>query len=219
MAASPASRAADRVHQREPRIHGYAAEQGSLLVAADRIDVAAHGRAVQKEMEHDTDHEHHQHRRRDVDDLSGAQPPETLREAGDRKAAGNHQREAARHIHHAQRGYEWMRQAKLGQHQSVDTSQGRSHGDGSQRGQPAGNARSQHDGRNHAGEAQDGSDGEVDSGRHDHQQLTQRQQGVDRRLAENVHQVVECQKVIGEGGQNGAHGQQRQHGAQTAEHP
>ena len=83
---------------------------------------------------------------------------------------------------------------------------------------PAGDARSQHDCRDHAGEAQDGPNGEVDSGRHDHQQLTQRQQSVYRRLAENIHEVVKCQKVIGESRQNGAHGQQRQHGAQAAQH-
>ena len=54
---------------------------------------------------------------------------------------------------------------------------------------------------------------EVDSGRHDHQQLTQREERVYRRLAENVIEVIKGQKVIGESRQNGA---QRQHGAQTA---
>ena len=111
-----------------------------------------------------------------------------------------------------------MRQAKPGEQQSVHAPQGRSNGDGRQDAQPGRSARFQHEGRNHAGKAQDGANGEVDSGRHNHQQLTQRQECVYGRLAENVHEVVECQKVIGENRQNGAHGQQRQYGSQTAEH-
>ena len=170
-------------------------------------------------MEYGADHQDQQHRRRNECDPSGAQPPETLRQIRYRKPAGNRQGQAPRHIHHAQRRDERMGQPQSGEQETVDRPQSEPGRNRRQGANPGGKPCLHHQRRNHAGQAKHRTHRKIDPRGDDDEQLAQRQQNVDCRLPEDIHQVIDRQEMIRKRGKNRAHAQQPDQGTQASQNP
>ena len=214
-----AHHAGHAVDRRLVKPHGDAGQARRLLVAADRVDIAAEGGARQHEMRHGVDQQHHDHRRRHEPGVAGRQPAKALVEPGDRPAFGHDQRRAARHAHHAERDDERRQSAEADQRaveQAAAQADGQRAGNRDHRRLPALQQHAEHD----AGERHDRPDRQIDAAGDDHVGQADRDDRVDAGLLDDVEQVRDREEVRRQRPQHRAQRQQADQRAETARpHP
>ena len=144
-----------------------------------------------------------------------AQPLDRGGEDIDHLAARDQQCKAPQHVLHAQGGHEWMRQMQAGQQRAVDEADHTAGHDANDHQDDAAAHTGLGQSTHQAGaEHRVGAHGQVNAGGDQAQKHTDRQEGVERGLLQNAHQVRIAVKVLIGDRQEQAHDHQCQDGAQ-----
>ena len=184
----PGAEAADDVDAEDDPRDLHARDPRRLAVAADGDDVAAVARAVEQDPGAHGDGQEDEHRRRDADDLAGAEPAHALEvEDRDRRLVAHPQRQPSRHREHRERGDE-RNDLPVRDQARVDAAEQDAHAERPEQEREASRVGELATGDRGGGHHR--ADRQVDAGGGDHERHADRQHADHRALAQDVEDVV-----------------------------